>query len=162
MRGDLLLSALLTALGLVMYAEALLLPEGLFGTLGPGYFPKIVLGCLIAASGLLTLRLFIRVVTSGNWGAATAKEDAPSFHKRYRFVALTFIAFFAYLISMRWIGFLAATLLFMLVTMWFLAPSEKNWGTVRVIVLTSVLLSFGIYALFTYGFTVMLPVGALF
>ena len=36
MWGELLFSGLITAFGIAMYAEALNLPEGLFGTLGPG------------------------------------------------------------------------------------------------------------------------------
>ena len=162
MRGDLLLSALFTALSVVMYIDAATLPKGLFGTLGPGFFPKLVLGCLIIASGSLTVRLLLRAFFTAKQGAASERGGAPSIYKRYRFVAITFVAFFIYLYAMKWIGFLLATFIFMAGTMWLLAPSEKNWGTIRIIALTTVLLTFGLYGLFTYAFTVILPSGALF
>ena len=162
MWGDLLLSALFTALSVLMYVEALALPEGLFGTLGPGYFPKIILLCLIIAGGTLTLRLLARAVTSVKEGASPGKADAPSFYKRYRFVAITFVAFFLYLLSMKYLGFLPSTLAFMVITMWLLAPPDKNWRTVRIIASTSISLSLGLYLFFTYGVSVMLPAGTLF
>jgi hypothetical protein len=173
MWGDVVLSLLFTLLSIVMYMEALTLPEGLFGTLGPGYFPKFVLGCLMAASGSLTLRLVIRAIAAHKEAAAlsadgpgdknaTDGEETRSFYKKYRFVGLVFVAFFFYLYGMRWVGFLPATLLFMIGTMLMLAPAERNWGTVRVVLITSVLLTYGLYATFTYGFNVMLPAGTLF
>lgn len=168
--GDLLFSALLTAISVIMYVQAAALPKGLFGTLGPGYFPKIVLGCLIIASGTLTLRLAARAV------AAKRKESSPdpaaptdpasngalAVFARYRFVVLIFVLFFLYVMGMKLAGFLPATLAFMVVAMWTLAPAQKGRGVVRVIAGTTVLLAAGLYGLFTYAFSVMLPQGMLF
>ena len=161
MWGDLLLSLLFTLLSTVMFVEARALPEGLFGTLGPGYFPSIVLGSLVVVSGSLTLRLLFRALRAKR-SAPEAGEQELSLYRKYRFVGITFVAFFLYLLCMTWVGFLPATLVFMLVTMWVLAPADRNWGTIMVIVCTSVLLTFGLYSLFTYGFSVMLPAGVLF
>ena len=165
MWGELLFSGLITAFGIAMYAEALNLPEGLFGTLGPGYFPKIILACMIVASGSLFLRQALRAVVllkDRQKEASSGSESSRDYFKRYRFVAFTFAAFFLYLFSMKWLGFLVSTLTFMLATMWMLAPADKNWGTVRVVALTSVLFTFGLYSLFTFVFSVMLPAGILF
>lgn len=161
MWGDLLFSALITTMSVFMYVEAVALPKGLFGTLGPGYFPKIVLGCLIVASGTLTVRLAARAV------AAMRKEGPASgamlaFFANYRFVALIFCLFFLYLVGMKLTGFLPSTLVFMAVSMWLLAPAHKDRGVVRVIALTSILLTASLYSLFTYAFLVMLPSGTLF
>ena len=93
-------------------------------------------------------------------GMAGGGEPSP--YKKYRFVGMTFAAFFLYLLGMKWVGFLPATLVFMVGTMWMLAPADRDWGTIKVIAFTSVLLTFGLYSLFTYGFSVMLPAGVLF
>jgi len=165
MWGDVLLSLLFTVFSIVMYMEALTLPAGLFGTLGPGYFPKVVLGCLIAASGSLTVRLVIRAVAARKESASRAQGqggETRSFYQKYRLVGLVFVAFFFYLYGMKWVGFLPATLVFMVGTMWLLAPAERNWGTMRVVLITSVLFTYGLYATFTHGFNVMLPAGVLF
>ena len=169
MWGDLLLSLLFTLLSIVMFVEARALPEGLFGTLGPGYFPGMILGCLIALSGALTVRLLFRALAAKKAAPSgetrSGRDDgegAPSFYKKYRFVGMTFVAFFLYLLGMKWVGFLPATLVFMVGTMWMLSPADRNWGTIKVIAFTSVLLTFGLYSLFTYGFSVMLPAGVLF
>ena len=170
MWGDALLSLLFTAVSIVMYVEALTLPEGLFGTLGPGYFPRVVLGCLIAASGSLSVRLVIRAISASRGAPPGAKggqdaaggEATRSFYKKYRLVGLVFVAFFFYLYAMKWMGFLLSTLIFMIGTMWMLAPADKNWGTARVVIITSMLFTFGLYGMFTYGFNVMLPAGILF
>jgi len=161
MWGDLLFSALITAVSVFMYVEAAALPKGLFGTLGPGYFPKIVLGCLILASGTLTVRLAARAVL------ARRKESPASggmidLFARHRFVALIFCLFFLYVLGMKLTGFLPSTLVFMAVSMWVLAPEPKDRATARVIALTSILLTAGLYSVFTYAFSVMLPSGARF
>ena len=165
MWGELLLSGLTTALGIAMYVDALNLPEGLFGTLGPGYFPKIILVCLIAASGLLFVRQGVRAIAAlrkPDDNTPLDKKALLAFYKRYRFVAFAFAAFFLYLLSMKWLGFLVSTLAFMVLTMWILAPAEKNWRTVRIVLITSVMLTFGLFGLFTYAFSVMLPSGSLY
>ena len=183
MWGDVLLSLLFTAISIAMYLEALTLPAGLFGTLGPGYFPKFVLGGLIVASGSLTLRLVSRAIAAHRKAAAEgqaavsggAKQDdvsgdkikdaqaAPlTFYQKYRLVGLVFAAFFFYLYGMKWVGFMPATLVFMIGTMWLLAPAGRNRGTAWVVLVTSVLFTYGLYAMFTHGFNVMLPGGVLF
>ena len=164
MWGDVLLSLLFTVISIVMYMEALTLPEGLFGTLGPGYFPKVVLGCLIVASGSLAVRLVIRAIAAHRprTDAVAGGEDPRTFYQKYRLVGLVFVAFFFYLYGMKWVGFLPATMVFMIGTMWLLAPADRNWGTARVVLITSILFTYGLYAMFTHGFNVMLPAGVLF
>ena len=161
MRWDLLLSALFTAFSIWMYYEAALLPKGLFGTLGPGFFPKAVLAGLILTGGTLTIRLAFRLFSSAG-GAASGGDAVSAWRGRYRLVLMAFLQFFFYLLGLKWLGFLASIFIFVPVMMWTLAPAEKNRKTLGIILFTTLLLTLGLYALFTYGFNVMLPAGVVF
>lgn len=162
MRADLIISALFTIFGALMYAEALTLPKGLFGTLGPGFFPKIILLPFTILCGILTIRLFFKWLRTRTRHAEKSDDEKLSWFKRYRFVIIGFVLFFLYLVGLKWIGFIISTLIFMPVLMWSLAPPQRNWGTVRVVAFTTLLLTFGLYSAFTYAFQVMLPPGILF
>lgn len=161
MRVDLILSALFTAFGAWMYWEATALPKGLFGTLGPGFFPKVILAPFTILCAILTIRLFLKWLRAPKKDA-TPEEERISWFKRYRFVLIGFTLFFLYLLGLKWLGFILSTLIFMPVFMWTLAPPERGWGTVRVVAFTTALLTFGLYGLFTYAFQVMLPPGVIF
>ena len=145
--------------GLAVLAASLLLFWGTLGLkdnplvpIGPGFYPRIVLGL----TAVLSLWLLI--------ADAFAKKQKPPAGPReqlnYGLVALTFAVFGLYVGSLPYLGFRVATGLYVAATSALLAPprSAKSWAGV---LLLAVLTSFLTHLIFESYLLVLLPRGKL-
>jgi len=141
--------------GLVVLATSLLLFWATLGLkenplvpIGPGFYPRIVLG----VTAVLALWLVIADVF--------AKKAAPAAREplHYGLVAMMFAVFGLYVAALPYLGFRIATLLYVGVTNGLLEPPRSARGWVRV-ALVAVLSTAAIYAVFERYLLVLLPRG---
>ena len=139
--------------GLVALIGSLLLFWGTLGLkdnplvpIGPGFYPRIVLGITAVLSLWLVLA-----------DALAEKQPARSEPLNYPLVALTFAVFGLYVVALPYLGFRIATGLYVAATSALLAPSgAKSWAGV---VLLAVLTAFATHLVFERYLLVLLPRG---
>ena len=143
--------------GLAVLVASLLLFWGTLGLkdnplvpIGPGFYPRIVLGL----TAVLSLWLLIADVI------AKKPPALPRERLNYRLVALTFAVFGVYVGALPYLGFRFATGLYVAATSALLAPprSAKSWAGVFVL---AVLTSFLTHLVFEHYLLVLLPRGKL-
>ena len=165
MKQDKVIGIILIVFAVIMYYQTTLLPPALFGDVGAAFVPKIWFTILGICGVSLTATGFVRDRKRRAVGGDEAAVDPvgvrlKEFLIHYRFVLTGFIIFFLYILLMKYIGYLYATLLFMPVLMWILGP--KTGKTIPVIAL----ITLGVTGIIYWGFVkvlkVFLPTGSLF
>lgn len=156
MRSDLYTGAFTCALSIIMFCIATKLPEGMFGTLGAGFFPKIIFGALAVCSFTLMVKTFIVHFVRNK-----SKAQTTSFpFAKYQIVAVAFVLFFLYVLGLSYVGFIIASIVFLPALMWTIGPKTK--ASLVPIVLTSTGITAVTYISFTHFLKVFLPSGSLF
>ena len=156
MRSDVYTGAFVCVFSIFMFYTANKLPEGMFGTLGAGFFPRIIFGALAILSFVLVLQsIFIHFVKKNG----EEKKEVFSFGK-YKYVIIAFVFFFLFVLALKYFGFVIASLFFLPSLMWILGPKTRA-SLVR-ISLTSIGMSAIIYLSFTKLLQVFLPSGSFF
>jgi len=144
--------------GLAVLAASLLLFWGTLGLkdnplvpIGPGFYPRIVLG----VTAVLSLWLLLADVFASKPLAASRREPL-----NYRLVALTFAVFGLYVGALPYLGFRIATGLYVAATCALLAPprNAKTWAGVFILAVLTALVT---YLVFERYLLVLLPRGRL-
>lgn len=116
-KGEIIFSGVCVVFfGFMLFETFDLLGQGRSGEMGSGLWP------FLALTASLVLSLFMLIASVQKYRAA-AKESAPertpeavAEKKRQRItVTLSIVTFLAYILAMPWIGFILATLLYVLV-----------------------------------------------
>ena len=140
---------------LVLFAMTLDLKDSPLVPIGPGFYPRIVLGL----SAVLGLALFVNdlIVQRGRKAAAAEPLDAAP-RLNYVLVAMNFAIFGLYVVALPYAGFRIATIAYVAATNALLAPprNAKDWARVVVLALATALLS---HLLFERYLSVLLPRG---
>ena len=135
------------AASLVLFGLTLELKANPLVPIGPGFYPRIVLG----VTALLAVLL---VVT--DWYAA--KKAGPKVPADYAAVVLQFVVFGIYVAALPWLGFRIATFAYVAVTNALMDPPRgaRQWARVAAIALASALAT---YFVFEHYLSVLLPRG---
>ena len=147
--GQLAVAAGVTALGAGILAGAFYLPAGGgYAQVGPGVVPRIV-GVLLILVGIFLLR---EAFTGGFRGVdEEAERHMPM---NWRYFAWASGGIIAYGLAIERLGFIvSSTILFVMVARSF---ESKRWG---LNVAVGLVLAVVIFAIFTYGLGLMLPLG---
>lgn len=142
-------------------------PAGLSSGLGADFLPKLV-SLLI---GLLSFCLFLTAFSDlkkarpaeakGTAKPETKKSDEEKKEATRPFihVALTFAYLFFFILLLDHIGFIITTPIYLFLQIYTIAPKERRKPVqYAIIAVASTLL---VYAVFTYGFSIVLPAGLL-
>jgi putative tricarboxylic transport membrane protein len=156
MRSDVYTGAFTCVVSICMFYIASKLPEGMFGTLGAGFFPKIIFGTLAVCSCVLMVKAFIVHFAKNK----TKTKTVPFPFGKYKIVLIAFVLFFLYVLGLSYLGFVIASMLFLPGLMWTLGPKTK--ASLVPIVLTSTGITAVTYISFTHFLQVFLPSGSLF
>lgn len=109
-------------------------------------------------SGLMTAMCILRLIV----GLRMPPDDAEKAKKKLIEVPvkslITMGLVLVYALTMKSVGFILTTFVFMMVQMFVLKEGKKNWPLMLGI---SLVMSVGIYFLFTRVFNIMLPAGVL-
>ena len=135
------------AASLVLFGLTLELKANPLVPIGPGFYPRIVLGVTALLAALL-------VVT--DWYAA--KKAGPKVPADYAAVVLQFAVFGIYVAALPWLGFRIATFAYVAVTNALMDPPRgaRQWARVAAIALASALAT---YYVFEHYLSVLLPRG---
>ena len=146
--GELAFAVALLAFSLWLFSEAYKI-SGFSGLSTPGVFPMLASGLMVASS----LAILVKVLVMGPAGGGLRRFLADITPLRQ---AVMVALVFAYIAAMPWLGFLAASGLFLFASIQFL------WR--RNVVLTALVSLAGlaaIHVVFTLVFQVVLPRGTL-
>jgi putative tricarboxylic transport membrane protein len=141
------------AAGLVLFWLTLGLERNPLVPIGPGFYPRIVLGI----TALLGAALFVHDLVSRRRPAAPAARPAAPLN--YRLVALTFGAFAVYAALLPLVGFRAATFAFVLGTSFLLEPPRRPALWIRGLLLAAITTA-ATYYVFEQYLAVLLPRGS--
>jgi putative tricarboxylic transport membrane protein len=122
-RGELVISVVIFLGSLFLYFESMKF-EGLeiYGKLGPAYWPKFLLICLMSLSVLVAVDAFRERKKKDSEKKETSEPDSG---KVRFFFAIGFILF--YFILMQIFGFIILTPFFMIAFMYLLGERKKIW-----------------------------------
>ena len=137
--------AVLTA-SLILFGFTLGLRDNPLVPIGPGFYPRIVLGITAVLSGWVLMHSL--------WQRTSERKSAEN----YRLVAIVFAIFFLYVGALPFLGFRIATLLFVAGLQATLEPprNAKGWLVVGATALITTVVS---YVLFERYLQVLLPRG---
>jgi putative tricarboxylic transport membrane protein len=156
MSRDLTTGLVCLAGSLTLFVLTLDLPgPSLLVPIGPGFYPRIILGITALLSAVLVVQALLAYRRAG-----TRQEQAAKAGPRpnYGLVAWSFVVFGIYAALVPLLGFRIATLLFVLALQWLLEPPRdmKAWGIALAIALVTSLATFH---LFQDYLSVLLPRG---
>lgn len=149
------------AISLVLLAATRGLPEAsILVPIGPGAYPRVVLGITAVLSALLLWNGWrARRSTALQPSPRQGSEASGVAEKNYGLVLAAFAVFGSYTLLLPYLGFRIATLLFVAAMQALLEPprSARAWLVLIVVALTTAL---GAHAVFERGLSVLLPRGA--
>jgi len=135
---------------LALLALTLGLKDNPLVPIGPGFYPRLVLGLTSA----LALTLFVVDVVARRRRHVARATEQPN----YRLVVLLFLVFFLYVAALPWLGYRVATFLFVAGAQAVLEPprDRRRWIVLLVVALVTAALT---YFVFEHYLTVFLPRG---
>jgi putative tricarboxylic transport membrane protein len=120
---------------------------------GPGFYPRIILGITAALSFAL-----IVADCAAQRRRAPVRAKAGAMPENYGLVAACFAVFGLYVAALPWIGFRLSTFVFVAALQALLDPprNRKNWGVLGATALVTTVVA---YYLFEHHLLVLLPRG---
>ncbi|MGC8810295.1 MAG: tripartite tricarboxylate transporter TctB family protein [bacterium] len=156
MKADRYIGLILIVFSVFMYLQTFKFPPAMLGTLGAGFFPKILFTLL----GLAGIGLIISSFIQNKERPLEKTFSLKVALQTHSLVILSFVLIFIYIVAMPYFGFLWATLGFMISLMWLLGPRKiKN---LPLIIIISCGLTFVIYFSFLKLLQIFLPEGVVF
>jgi len=152
LKGELIFSLLIFVVSLFLYwvtgsfQERTTLQDA---QMGPAFWPRFLLGCLILLSGIVSVGMIRRIAKEKAWGESLMTMDRG----KVRFFAAIGLCV-AYLILLPVLGFIAITPVFMIAFMVLLGEKSKGWILGVSIAMTGI-----IVVMFTKAMYVPLPRG---
>jgi putative tricarboxylic transport membrane protein len=143
-------------LSIALLAMSRGLPQSELVPIGPGFYPKIVLGIMAALSVMLIAAdLWSR--RRGRGAVAAPAALAPE-ARNYRLVSVTFAVFAVYVLLLPWLGFRVATFLSVAALQVVLGKPQgwRRWLVVITAALATVIVT---YFAFEVYLSVLLPRG---
>lgn len=135
------------AASLFLFALTLELKPSPLVPIGPGFYPRIVLGLTAALAAVLVLLDLLK----------KAPPRPPS-EANYAAVVLHFALFGLYALALPWLGFRIATFAYVAAANALMSPPRGWKGGLRVLVIAS-LTAAATYVVFEHYLTVLLPRG---
>ena len=147
MSRDAIAGLVVLAASLVLFALTLGLKPNALVPIGPGFYPRIVLGLTaLLAAALVALDFLQR------------KKRVALPAADYASVALHFALFGAYVVALPWLGYRVATFAYVVAANAFMAPprNPRQWGGALALGLATALIT---YYIFEHYLHVLLPRG---
>ena len=161
MARDLTTGLACLAASLILFALTLDLPgPSLLVPIGPGFYPRIILGITALLSAVLAGQALLAYRRARQTGSSGSVPDLPKSgtDPNYGLVAWSFAVFGVYVALLPLLGFRIATLVFVLALEWLLGRprTPKAWVIACVI---AVVTAFATFHLFQDYLSVLLPRG---
>lgn len=153
--GDIVVSVFFMVLSAAMIVMAKMLPKSKVMDIGPDFMPLVIGTVTLILSAIL---LFLSVK---NFKKHVAEIDPSSIEAcDYKRVLSSVILVLIYVFTMKPIGFIISTLVFLLLQMYVLSPDdERTKKDVVKLAIIDVIFTMVVFFLFRYGFKIVLPAG---
>lgn len=153
--GDIIVGIFFMLLSVTMIGMAKMLPKSKVMDIGPDFMPMVIGVVTFILSAAL---LFLSVK---NFKMHVAEIDPTSIEAcDYKRVLSSVILMLIYVFTMKPIGFIVATLVFLLLQMVVLSPDEeRNKKSIIKLAVIDVIFTLVVFFLFRYGFKIVLPAG---
>lgn len=139
------------AASLVLFGMTLGLKDSPLVPIGPGFYPRIILGLTAVFGALLLVSEFL--------ARQRAPVPARGAGLNYALVAVSFAVFGLYVVSLPYLGFRIATIVYVSAANAMLDPPQGIRGWARVAA-TALATAFITHLIFEHYLTVLLPRGA--
>lgn len=147
-----------TAGSLVLFGLTLGLKDSPLVPIGPGFYPRIVLGiCAVLGFAMFVNDLLDqRKAGAQPPASAPVQDDAPRLN--YTLVGLMFAVFAVYAVALPYVGFRLSTFVYVAATNALLSPPRepRHWARVLILALVTAFLT---HLLFERYLSVLLPRG---
>jgi len=153
MHRDAGVGALLALLGGFLFWEGGKIPTSPLVPIGPGFYPRVILGIFLALSLCLVVSGLAQKRVTRAW-------DLLGWLRRYRVIILTFVVFGLYAFALPWLGYLLSTFLFTVAIQWVLGRS--GWRNLLSVLAVGAGTAYGTYLVFELYLMLLLPRGTLF
>jgi hypothetical protein len=153
--ANVIFNAGLAALFVGLFIQAGDLPSSMWEPLGAGSFPRLILGALV----VFNLAIMVQSMMALRGTDRAASAGARQWFLQRRLAFATLAAFAIYALSMPWIGFAMASLLFLLAVQFILGARRGRRLLIAAIIAAT--FGLGLYALFSHVFLISLPSGRL-
>ena len=153
--GDIVVGIFFMVLSTALIIMAKMLPKSKVMEIGPDFMPLVIGTITLILSAIL---LFLSIK---NFKMHAAEIDASSIPKcDYKRVLSSIILVLIYVFTMRPVGFIVSTLVFLLLQMLVLSPDdERTKKDVIKLAIIDVIFTMVVFFLFRYGFKIVLPAG---
>lgn len=153
--GDIVVSVFFMILSTAMIVMAKMLPKSKVMDIGPDFMPLVIGVVTLILSAIL---LFLSVK---NFKMHVAEIDPSTIEAcDYKRVLSSVILVLIYVFTMKPVGFIISTLVFLLLQMYVLSPDdERTKKDVVKLAIIDVIFTMVVFFLFRYGFKIVLPAG---
>ena len=142
-------------LSAVMIFAATLLPKSTVMEIGPDFMPTVV--------GIVTLILSTALLIISLKGLKTRVAEAeanPPAECDYKRMLISLILILIYVFTLKPVGFIVTTLVYLPVQMYVLADAEhRTKKDIIMLLVIDVVFTLAVFFLFRYGFKIVLPQG---
>lgn len=153
--GDIVVSVFFMVLSAVMIFAATLLPKSTVMEIGPNFMPTVV--------GIVTLILSTALLIISLKGLKTRVAEAeanPPAECDYKRMLISLILILIYVFTLKPVGFIVTTLVYLPVQMYVLADAEhRTKKDIIMLLVIDVVFTLAVFFLFRYGFKIVLPQG---
>ena len=147
---DIIFGISLAVLSVIMYVASLSLPNSRWEPLGSGSFPRVLFVSLF----VLSLVVIVQKMLATRGRVRSEPLGLGRWFQEKRIVVYCFLLLFIYIISLKYVGFIIATVVFLSVFQWML--DRKHPHFIKIIII-SVSFTFPVYYLFMWYLNVYLP-----
>lgn len=154
--GDIVVGIFFAVVGAAMIILAKALPKSKVMDIGPDFMPTVI-GTVILVLALALLFLSVK-----NFKMHVKELEASNYKDTsdYKRVILSILLVLVYVLTMKPIGFIITTLVYLFLQMYVLAPEEnRTKKDVITLLIIDVVFTFIVFFLFRYGFKIVLPAG---
>ena len=154
--GDIVVGIFFAVLGAAMILLAKMLPKSKVMEIGPEFMPTVI-GMVILVLALALLFLAVK-----NFKMHVQELEASNYKDTsdYKRVVLSILLVLVYVLTMKPVGFIITTLVYLFLQMYVLAPEEnRTKKDVITLLIIDVVFTFIVFFLFRYGFKIVLPAG---
>jgi putative tricarboxylic transport membrane protein len=152
---DYITSVFFIGISIVMIIMARALPKSKIMAIGPDFMPTVI-GCLTLALAVILLITTIVTSKQRKKELAETKPDECDYKKMLTSLFLILV----YVFILQPIGFIVATLVYLLPQFVALAPpEERNKKTIIKLLVIDIVFTLVVFFLFRYGFKIVLPAG---
>ena len=149
------------AINLIFLLQIGEFPQEGWDHIGPAAYPRLLLVSILILLGI-TLFNTIRKISieqkSGN--IEISFKEVKNMLLKYKKVIITLLLFAAYIYFMYFLGFRIATFTYLFISQWYLSSREKK--DIPKILITSIIIAFGVSYFFEMFLGVIFPRGVIF